>query len=576
MFYLFLLISSLLTPSYGLNCDAGPISVPLKDTQVLPDVNGSYMIGLSTQVGSPPQDILMLPWAELNNTWIYDYEPYCDDTVLWNDLMCQVRRGNFFYENASSTYDEETSMVAAGGASNETNDEGAETGIPDLLSESLDGTDTIAVGSLNLTTFPLGIPRLEWDHGYTTLHALGLGSNSTFLNSLVQAGSIASRVWSIFWGRMWVDDWVDGSVVFGGYNSELVSGENHTQALDYSDDTGCWTGMKVVVSDIKLNSLNGEDVSIFPNNYALPACIVPHRQLLIEAPGDLRDTFESLTEMNYTGASYGLHWSAAQYSAIGAYGGDMTITLTSGFSVRVSNDQFLVPHIYVDYDGARKEDTSIKELLWNAVSDQSATLGRYFLTAAYLMVNHDSNSFTLWQANATTSSNLVPVMDEKSAEACGDVSGVVQPSATNSAKPAATASTLDNSRSSSGSTSVGAVVGGVVGGVAALALVALAAFFLARRRTRRARAQELSPGQGTSSDDITTKPEYIRGLETTERQHGEGPFELGGPKGPETHELPLNEGPREIGGREVTPAQAGDGLVHEMDGNVYTFTPERW
>lgn len=72
---------------------------------------------------------------ELNNTWIYGYKPYCDDTVLWNDLICQVRRGNFFYENASSTYDEETSMVAAGGASNETNDEGAETGIPGLLSE---------------------------------------------------------------------------------------------------------------------------------------------------------------------------------------------------------------------------------------------------------------------------------------------------------------------------------------------------------------------------------------------------------------------------------------------------------
>lgn len=102
-----------------------------------------------------------------------------------------------------------------------------------------------------------------------------------------------------------------------------------------------------------------------------------------------------------------------------SYGGDMTIILTSRFSVRVSNDQFLIPYVYVDYDGARKEDTSIKEFLWNAVSDQSATLGRYFLTAAYLMVNHDSNSFTLWQANATTSSDLVSVMDEKSAEAWG-------------------------------------------------------------------------------------------------------------------------------------------------------------
>lgn len=117
---------------------------------------------------------------------------------------------------------------------------------------------------------------------------------------------------------------------------------------------------------------------------------------------------------------------------------------------------------------------------------------------------------------------------------------------------------------------MGAVVGGVVGGVAALALIALGSFFLARRRTRRARSQGLSPGQDTPSGDDTTRPEYIHGLETTEIHHGEGPFELGGPKGPEAHELPLNEGPREIGGREVTPAQAGDGLVHEMDDNACT------
>lgn len=258
------------------------------------------------------------PDSELNNTWIYDYEPYCDTTILWSDLICQVRRGNFFYENASSTYVELDSMVAAGGASQETSAEGAETGIPNLLSQSLDGIDTIAVGSSNLTNFPVGIPRLDWDHGYTTLHALGLGSNSTLLNSLVQAGSIASRVWSIFWGRMWVDDWIDGSVVLGGYDSELAVGKNHTQSLDYSDDTGCWTGMSLVISDIQLNYPNGTDVSIFPGNYALPACIVPQRQLLIEAPESILETFERTTGMVQTGTSYNIHWSAAQYAAGGA------------------------------------------------------------------------------------------------------------------------------------------------------------------------------------------------------------------------------------------------------------------
>ncbi|KAL2280627.1 hypothetical protein FJTKL_12344 [Diaporthe vaccinii] len=264
----------------------------------------------------------------------------------------------------------------------------------------------MALGGINLTTWPIGIPRLNWDHGYTTLHALGLGSNSTFLQSLVDAGQIASKVWSIFWGRMWVDDWLDGSVVFGGYDSELVLGDNYTQNLDYSETTGCWTGMKVTITDVVLNIRDGSKVSIFPTNYALPTCIVPQRQLLLEAPSSIVTNFEKETGMASTGASYGLHWSALQYLAKNSFDGDITISLSSGLSVTVQNDQFLTPFVQIGYDGARFLNESIKELLINP-TDQPPTLGRYFLTAAYLMVNHDSNTFTMWQGNPSSSSNLV-------------------------------------------------------------------------------------------------------------------------------------------------------------------------
>lgn len=185
-------------------------------------------------------------------------------------------------------------MLAAGGASQETNEHGAEHGIPKLLSQSLDGDDTIAVGSTSMSNFPIGIPRLGWEAGYTILHALGMGSNSAFLNGLMQAGTIASRVWSIFWGRMWVEDWLDGSMVLGAYDSALVTGKNYTQALDYSNETGCWTGMLVTISDIELNYPDGTEVSTIPEHYALPVCIVPHRQLLNEAPASIRETFDSV------------------------------------------------------------------------------------------------------------------------------------------------------------------------------------------------------------------------------------------------------------------------------------------
>lgn len=249
---------------------------------------------------------------DLNNTWVYDYQSYCDKTIIWNDLICQIRRGNYFYENASLTWSKASSLVDAGGASQE---KGGELGVADLLTTSLGGTETVSLGGTNLTTWPVGIPRLNWDHGYTVLHALGLGSNSTFLQALVDTEQIASRVWSIFWGRMWVDDWLDGSVVFGGYDSELVLGHNYTQSLDYSESTGCWTGMKVTITDMVLNIRDGSKVSIFPTNYALPTCIVPQRQLLLEAPSSIVANFEEETGMASIGPSYGLHWSAVQYLA---------------------------------------------------------------------------------------------------------------------------------------------------------------------------------------------------------------------------------------------------------------------
>lgn len=234
------------------------------------------------------------------------------------DAICEVRRGQFFYEAESTSFPNTLSnLVAAGGSQELEALIGEETGIPSLLSNSNGGTDTFAIGSTNLTSYPIGIPNLKWDNGYTTAHALGLGKNSTYLNSLVQAGQIASRVWSIFWGRMWVDDWLNGSIVLGGYDSALVTGDNYTQALDYSNSTGCYTGMKVIVTDVVLNNRDGTDVSIMPANYALPVCLVPQRQLLMEGPATILSNFYTSTDTESIGGAYGasVHWSATRFLA---------------------------------------------------------------------------------------------------------------------------------------------------------------------------------------------------------------------------------------------------------------------
>lgn len=117
---------------------------------------------------------------------------------------------------------------------------------------------------------------------------------------------------------MWIDDALDGSLVLGGYDEEKVIGKNYTAPLDYDDYTGtggCWTGMKVFVSDIKVNFRDGSDESILPLSTALPFCLVPQRQMLLEAANGLVDKFESVTGINHTDISYGLHWSARLFKA---------------------------------------------------------------------------------------------------------------------------------------------------------------------------------------------------------------------------------------------------------------------
>lgn len=204
-----------------------------------------------------------------------------------------------------------------------------------------------------------------------------------------------------------------------------VIGQNYTHALDYSNITGCWTGMKITLTGIDLVDRTGSTTSILPSNMTVDVCIVPQRQLLMEAPVAIRNLFENVTNTKTIGPSFGLHWSAALYDANEAYTeGDMAISFSSGLQVTVPNDQFMVPFVTIARNGSRIFNDSQKEFLFNGIDEpvQPATLGRYFLTSAYLMVNQDAETFTLWQANPSTATQLVPVLNEKgdtsSTQAC--------------------------------------------------------------------------------------------------------------------------------------------------------------
>lgn len=235
----------------------------------------------------------------------------------------------------------------------------------------------------------------------------------------------------------------------------------------------------------------------------------------------------------------------------------------------MSNDQFLTPFVQIGYDGARFLNESIKELLINP-TDQPPTLGRYFLTAAYLMVNHDSNTFTMWQGNPSSSTNLVTVMSEQAAESCGNVSGVVQPSATADITTSAstTGSAESSSSGSSKNPSTGAIVGGAVGGVALLAVAGLAAFLFLRKRR-----QKLGQLRHELSDD---KPGLnVQAVRPQDRE-AESTGGLLANNSELSHELdsikPLSELPL-YSNRFETEGRGSSHVAYEMDGRIYTHQP---
>lgn len=233
----------------------------------------------------------------------------------------------------------------------------------------------------------------------------------------------------------------------------------------------------------------------------------------------------------------------------------MTFTLDSGLKIRVPNDQFLTPFVDIDRSGKQVKDRSKREFLMNPLGEQPPTLGRYFLTAAYLMVNHDANFFTLWQANPTSSEDLVPVYDEEAADRCrGDVPGLVQPSASATPTPTPTNDAQkedekDNEAENKDEAGISpAVIGGAVGGgVAALAIVGVVAFFLIRKRRSKWAAQATSqaPPPVPESDIKYKSPIYYHTSQW-------GVHEVTG-SAPLPHEVDGSEEPR----------------YHELDGSNY-------
>ncbi|KAI1140305.1 hypothetical protein F5Y05DRAFT_313047 [Hypoxylon sp. FL0543] len=137
-----------------MSCDEiTPFQLLIRDVQVVPRTPGSLMKGIAASIGASPQNIAVLPWLQdlleisdisltigdrdLNKTWTYDPRIYCDNSVVWNDVICRIRHGNYYEEGNLSSWVKAYNIAVASGASTEAQPQGEEDGVGELVASRL-------------------------------------------------------------------------------------------------------------------------------------------------------------------------------------------------------------------------------------------------------------------------------------------------------------------------------------------------------------------------------------------------------------------------------------------------------
>ncbi|KAK2787604.1 hypothetical protein FQN53_005054 [Emmonsiellopsis sp. PD_33] len=447
-------------------------------------------------VGKPPQPFAFLPqWLITsrpdNNTLVYGSDGYC--TNSWSEAGCTAFRGGKYNQLASTTR----------------KPAGPDTHPADNSSIELDWvTDSLTLNrNVTLEEFPLGVALADRGaEGYHPRVALGLGVDSTVLKALKASGQIASRSWAMFWGRTGATEGsqLDGNFVFGGYDRAKISGEGYTQRISYSK-TECPSGLLVTITDLVLNFSNGTNESLFDDvqSTAMSACIVPDYPVLMTLPNDpYFYKFEALTQASDFSRSFGINYYSMLYDeGTEPYTGDFTIKLSSGLSVRIPNDQLIVPEPTIDVEtGKPAANVSATNLVINAIQEVNADdlpqLGKQFLSSAYLLVNQDASEFTVWAANPTRDQDLVGVDTRNTVveEFCAKNAPLGSSGSSPSDSPES-----NGAPTSSKSLSGGAIAGIVIGAVAGIAILAAGLFLYISKRKK--------AGSATSSTQLSPKRE---------------------------------------------------------------------
>lgn len=215
------------------------------------------------------------------------------------------------------------------------------------------------------------------------------------------------------------------------------------------------------------------------------------------------------------------------------YAGDLEIQIQGGPAINIPNDVLAVPNEYIDTSGAVQHNDSAADFLFSPVDganlNDQLIIGKQFFSGAYLTVNVDNQTWSIWSANSTTDTKLTAIGEE-----CEEVTNT-----TTAAEPHVPVSQTDSANSDV--LSHGAIAGiAAGGGCVVVILVGIVAFFaIKKRRAKRARAAKLATaqqGRRVSPDQYWPdgSRHMIDGREAVQEMAGSQtvPYELGSEEKP--------------------------------------------
>ncbi|OBS22465.1 hypothetical protein FPOA_08802 [Fusarium poae] len=538
-------------------CVPLPLSMGIKNVSLS---TNHIRRGVALKVGSPEQEFSFLPRWNNNNTILYG--PKCDVKGM-KYAACQTYRGGLYVPDDSKT-------IGKPKKDYEPLSEPFPQNSYDIITETINWSEDMA-----LQDFPLARPvnTDKWDlQGYSSQNIIGMDSGSTILEALKNAGRIASKSFGFWWGLDGVGekDQKAGSFVLGGYDRAKAYGDGLTTQLTHTDK--CPTGMVVSIADILLNFRNGTDTSIFEKRNGgttLQACLLPDMPIVMAMPVDpyfynLQVAIENVEIDRSMGIDF---WNVVLSPDFKIFSGDLTFKLEGNLDITIPNRQLIVPDRTIKDNGATIANASRPVIRINSLQDSTQTafpyLGRYFLTAAYVVSNSDANEFTLYQANPSSEEDLVALgEDNKSINAqatCtvqptasadpGEGDGLKSEAETPTAEPTSDESDNNSSdqstedKESGSGLLTGAVVGIAVGVCVPViaGAVFLIWFIIRRNRKKRRKQQEAEkthqestavymacPSPGTPKNGWPTQgvPHFIPQEMATDNQPKMRPVEL--------------------------------------------------